>query len=220
MLHYAVPPAVLAPWLPPGCELVVEDDSAFVGLVGLNFTNTVVRGISWPGYRHFPEVNLRFYVHRGDRRGVVFVRELVPLRAVAWLARLAYNEPYHRVPLTSRREQAAGVVTVGYDLTFAGHRFGFAVVADARAAFPDPASDDFRFTDQHWGFGTTRRQRLLSYRVDHPVWTTHPVRSWNLNWDWERIYGPAWRFLQAQSPRSVTLATGSDVQVAPWAGGE
>jgi hypothetical protein len=50
-------------------------------------------------FRHdFDEVNLRFYVHRNTgneiRRGVVFIREVVPKRAIAAIARGAYNENY------------------------------------------------------------------------------------------------------------------------------
>jgi len=59
-----------------------------VSLVAFDVRDTRVRGVAWPGLRDFPEVNLRFYVREGDRRGVVFIRELVPSRAVALVARL------------------------------------------------------------------------------------------------------------------------------------
>src|SRR5437763_1450757 len=60
---------------PPGLELDRFDSSAFVSLVGFSFLDTRVLGVGWPGFRHFPEWNLRFYVRRGDQRGVCFVRE-------------------------------------------------------------------------------------------------------------------------------------------------
>ncbi len=51
-----------------------------------------------PGHTRFDEINLRYYVKRtvGDevRRGVVFVREIVPRRAVAIVANRLYNENY------------------------------------------------------------------------------------------------------------------------------
>ena len=53
--------------------------------------------------RNFEEVNLRFYVrHKTNdawRRGVVFVKELVPRWAIAWVARAVYNENYVAVPM-------------------------------------------------------------------------------------------------------------------------
>ena len=52
------------------------------------------------GHRCFDEVNLRFYVRVAEdgtlRRAVVFVRKLVPRRAIAAVARWLYNEPYRR----------------------------------------------------------------------------------------------------------------------------
>src|SRR3954469_20731239 len=94
LLTYAVPPALLEPRLPPGLDLDLRDGQAFVSLVAFDFLDTRVLGVPWPGFRNFPEINLRFYARRGDERGVVFVREWVPQRLVAWLARTLYNEPY------------------------------------------------------------------------------------------------------------------------------
>src|SRR5215468_781631 len=81
---YAVPDDLLRPHLPPGLELDRRDGRAFASLVAFDFLDTRVLGVPWPGYRNFPEVNLRFYVRHGEQRGVVFVREFVPLRLVAF----------------------------------------------------------------------------------------------------------------------------------------
>ena len=101
LFTYAVDPARLAPFIPPGCSLDLRDGQAFVSLVAFDFVNTRVLGVSWPGFRHFPEINLRFYVRHGDTRGVAFIREFVPSRWVAFLARALYNEPYQRAAMTS-----------------------------------------------------------------------------------------------------------------------
>ena len=42
------------------------DGRSFVGPVAFEFTDTRIRGVPLPGYRVFPEVNLRFYVRGGD----------------------------------------------------------------------------------------------------------------------------------------------------------
>src|SRR3954466_2077062 len=93
LFTYALEPARLEPYLPPGCTLDTKDGRAFVSLVGFEFARTRVLGVSWPGYRAFPEINLRFYVRHGDTRGVSFIGEIVPKRFIAWLARSLYNEP-------------------------------------------------------------------------------------------------------------------------------
>ena len=96
MLNYAVDPQVLLPRVPAGTELDFFDGQTFVSLVGFLFRDTRVLGLRIPGHQTFEEVNLRFYVRRGAngrtvdgevRRGVVFVREIVPRWAIAAVAR-------------------------------------------------------------------------------------------------------------------------------------
>lgn len=94
LANYRTPDDLLRPHLPPGTELDRRDGSAWASLVGFQFHDTRVLGVSWPGYRHFPEWNLRFYVRHNGERGVCFVREFVPQRFVATVARVLYNEPY------------------------------------------------------------------------------------------------------------------------------
>src|SRR5262249_15991609 len=100
---YVAPTELLEPRLPPGTTLDALQGNGFVSVVAFEFLDTRVGGVAWPGYRNFAELNLRFYVRRGDERGVVFVREFVPQRVVAWLARRLYNEPYLAAPLRATR---------------------------------------------------------------------------------------------------------------------
>jgi uncharacterized protein YqjF (DUF2071 family) len=103
MLNYAVEPSLLAPFVPEGTELDFLEGRTFVSVVGFLFLNTRVLGEAVPLHRDFEEVNLRFYVRRKSadtwRRGVVFVRELVPRVAIAAAARIFYGEPYTNMPM-------------------------------------------------------------------------------------------------------------------------
>ena len=98
MVNYEVDPDVLRALVPKGTELDFWSGRCFVSMVGFQFVDTRVLGLSIPFHSDFDEVNLRFYVRRvvagGVRRGVVFVKEVVPRRAIAWLANALYNEKY------------------------------------------------------------------------------------------------------------------------------
>jgi hypothetical protein len=112
LLNYEVPESLLDPLVPAGTRLDRVAGRLLASVVGFRFLDTRVRGWSVPFHRHFEEVNLRFYVRRalpsGEvRRAVVFVRELVPKRAVAWVARVVYNEPYLAVPMGHRLTRSA-----------------------------------------------------------------------------------------------------------------
>src|SRR5450755_1289456 len=106
MLNYDVDPVILHALVPKHTELDLWNGRAIASVVGFRFLRTRLLGVPIPLHRNFEEVNLRFYVRHttpdGEvRRGVVFVRELVPRLAIALTARLAYNEPYLAVRMRS-----------------------------------------------------------------------------------------------------------------------
>ena len=99
MLNYEVEPNLLSRYVPPGTALDSFKGRTYVSLVGFRFCRTKLLGcFPAPFHANFDEVNLRFYVRRkagnDERRGVVFIAEVVPRRAIAATARLAYGENY------------------------------------------------------------------------------------------------------------------------------
>jgi uncharacterized protein YqjF (DUF2071 family) len=212
---YAVPPALLEKRLPPGLTLDTREGHAFVSLVAFEFVDTRVLGIPWPGYRNFAELNLRFYVRHGAERGVVFVREFVPQRLVAWLARLLYNEPYRSAPLTAERQEDDQTLRMDYRLTYGGRPHHVTVTGCKPPFCPAETSDEHFFKEHHWGYGVTRGGRAIRYGVEHPVWDVYAVRSYAIDLDWGLVYGPEWEFLAKASPASTVLAAGSAIRVFP-----
>ncbi len=212
LLTYVVPPEALRPHLPPGLDLDTRDGHAFVSLVGFDFLDTRVGGVPWPGFRNFPEINLRFYVRQGTERGVVFIRELVPQRLVAWIARTLYNEPYAAMPMQTTRDETPDHLTMTYRFAWKGRPQTVRVTGAKPTETPSPESAAHFFKEHRWGFGTTRGGQTVRYEVTHPVWPIYRVPSFDLDLDWARVYGPAWAFLQDAEPYSVVLATGSPVK--------
>jgi len=212
---YAVDPALLESRLPPGIELDFFEGQAVCSLVGFRFLNTRVLGVKWPGYKNFPEINLRFYVREkdGDRRGVLFVRELVKHRVVAWIARGVYNEPYVRASIGEQVESCDGLRTVEYRFNLNGAMGEMKVLADPHSAMPDEDSTEHWFKEHQWGYGTTRSGKRIRYEVQHPFWNCYPVRSSAINVDWGGIYGEDWASMSNAEPLSVVLAEGSTIKV-------
>jgi len=215
ILTYEVPPALLTPHLPSGLELDGRGGSAFASLVAFDFEDTRVRGVAWPGFRRFPEINLRFYVRQGNRRGVVFVREFVPRPLVSWLARALYNEPYLVAPIESGVAEDGAAMVTTRRLRWRGRSHAIDVTGNKPAVRPGEDTEAHFFKEHQWGFGRDRRSRTLVYEVRHPLWDVYPVRSWSLDFDWAQVYGPEWGFLSAHEPASVVLAAGSAVSVYP-----
>ncbi|HEY7328095.1 MAG TPA: DUF2071 domain-containing protein [Gemmataceae bacterium] len=208
---YAVPPSLLRARLPVGLELDTRDGEAFVSLVAFQFIHTRVLGVPWPGYRNFPELNLRYYVRHGDDRGVVFVREIVSPRLVAWMARITYNESYRIAPLTSHCQEDEEERSLEYRLMWADREQLLRVSGRKSSYLPGPASDEHFFKELRWGFGRTRRGQTLRYEVAHPPWQVFPVQAYHIEIDWASVYGPQWKFLNKATPLSTIFADGSAI---------
>jgi uncharacterized protein YqjF (DUF2071 family) len=215
LLTYAVPPALLIPRLPPGLSLDLIDGQAFVSLVAFDFLDTRVLGVRWPGYRDFPEINLRFYVRHGEERGVVFIREFVPRRLIAFLARAIYGEPYLAAPMQSQIVENDRQISIEHRLTFGGRENRLSITADKPCILAAPDTPEHFFKEHQWGFGLSRRGECIRYHVSHPCWQTYPVRSFELDWDWRAVYGEEFAFLASASPYSVIAAAGSQIAVFP-----
>ena len=213
LASYPVPPELLRPRLPPGLELDTLDGRCFVSLVAFQFLDTRVLGVSWPGYRNFAELNLRFYVRHQGQRGVVFIREFVPQRLTAWAARTLYNEPYQAAPLTGIIREEASTISADYGLDWQGRKHAISVTGDKPGILPAESSVEHFFKEHSWGFGVTKRGNTLRYEVSHPVWQVYPVRDYRIDLDWRGVYGPEWAVLENAPPTSTVFAAGSAVSV-------
>ncbi len=116
MANYEIAPAGLEAFVPRGTELDLWQGRCYISLVGFLFVNTRVMGLSIPFHRNFEEVNLRFYVRRWDgeawKRGVVFIKEIVPRRAITAVANTLYGEKYATLSMRHRWEEAGSQLQV------------------------------------------------------------------------------------------------------------
>ncbi|HEX6910706.1 MAG TPA: DUF2071 domain-containing protein [Longimicrobium sp.] len=218
MLNYEVDPALLRPLVPPGTELDVWGGVTYASVVGFLFQRTKVLGIPIPFHRDFEELNLRFYVRRrgpeGWRRGVVFVKEVVPRFAIAAVARWVYNENYVALPMRHRVElsaQTGGSVEYGWRT---GGRWS-AVRAQVRGpARPLVEGSEEEFiTEHYWGYAAQRDGGCVEYQVEHPRWNVWRAESAALDADVAALYGPAFAEPLAGPPRSALVADGSPIVV-------
>lgn len=217
LITYDLDPDALTPLLPPGCEPDTLNGRAFVSFVLFDFLNTRVLGVRWPGFVNFPEINLRFYVRCGGSRGVCFLRELVPSRLIALIARVVYNEPYIATAMSSRFERDATHITTEHRFCLGGRWHTARVRGEDRPVRPPEGSIEHFFKEHSWGFGQSRPGVLRRYRVDHPVWDVFPNAQAEIDVDFGMVYGQAWAHLTGRQPYAVTFAAGSEISVFPHA---
>ncbi|HEX5725853.1 MAG TPA: DUF2071 domain-containing protein [Longimicrobiaceae bacterium] len=220
LLNYEADPALLRPHVPAGTELDAWNGVTYVSMVGFLFLGTRVLGCRVPLHQDFEEVNLRFYVRRrgpeGWRRGVVFLKEIVPRPLVAAAARLVYNEKYVAMPMRSRvtlggEEGGGGEIEYGW--RHAGRWCGLRARV---AGSPRPlllGSEEEFITEHYWGYTAQRGGGTLEYRVEHPRWSVWPARESALECDLAALYGPELAEVLGVRPHSAFVADGSAVTV-------
>jgi uncharacterized protein YqjF (DUF2071 family) len=214
LLNYAADPALLGPLVPGGTELDAWSGETYVSLVGFLFLGTRVLGVSVPFHRDFEEVNLRFYVRRkgpeGWRRGVVFVKEIVPRFAIAFLARALYNENYVALPMGHE----AGEKAAAYRFRHAGreHRLGVSASEEFRPL--GPGSHEEFIAEHYWGYTRQRDGGTLEYEVTHPPWRVARADHAFFEGDAATLYGPSFAEPLSRAPVSAFLAEGSPITVS------
>ena len=218
MLNYEVAPELIAPLVPAGVEIDRWRGTLYASVVGFLFRDTRVLGLSIPWHRSFEEVNLRFYVRRQVddevRRGVVFVRELVPRLAIASVARVLYNEPYRALAMRHRLDARPDDVVdreYGWRANGSWSRIVSRTVGPPRAL--EAGSEEEFITEHYWGYTRQRDGGTVEYRVQHPRWNVWTAEGARLDGDLERVYGPAFARALEGPPRSAFVADGSPVTV-------
>lgn len=205
----------MRPLIHPELELDEWEGHAHVSVVAFDFQDTRLRGRRIPGFINFPELNLRTYVRQAGSLGVSFIREYVPSRTVATIARLRYNEPYSTLNIRSRTLGAGDELKVEHTWEKGGAKQHVTVTASQASAIPPTDGPVCHFTEHRWGFGSNRRGQLVTYRVEHPAWAVRDIRTLDYAIDFRSLYGPEWAFLDGEQPSRATLAVGSHIQVFP-----
>ena len=220
MINYEIPATLVEPLVPAGVELDRWRDTVYVSVVGFLFRNTRVLGVSVPGHVTFEEVNLRFYVRRevnGEvRRGVTFIRELVPRAAIAGVAKFAYNEPYIALPMRSHVRESGtsdAPVHVEYEWLRLKGWAALRLTTEGRKQPLRPDTEEHFIAQHYWGYTTQKNGSAIEYDVRHPNWNVWKAQSASLDVIGIDAFPPQFSEALSRAPDSAFLADGSAVSV-------
>jgi uncharacterized protein len=218
MLNYEVDPGILAKYVPPGTELDAFAGKVFVSLVGFRFLHTKLFGVlSVPFHGEFEEVNLRFYVRRrdpsGDRRGVVFIREIVPKPAVARMARFVYGENYVSYPMRHNVSAQGAGRTAEYQWRRGRTWCRLFAQGLTGPSYATEGSLEQFITEHYWGYAARRKGGSLEYHVSHTPWRVWTSTTAGFGGDATALYGSEMAAILRRRPDSAFIADGSPVSV-------
>lgn len=215
--NYAIDPELLQDQVPYGTELDLWQGKCYVSLVAFMFLNTRVMGIKVPFHVNFEEANLRFYVRSKDgdqwKRGVVFIKEIVPQPAISFIANTLYDENYVTYPMSHRWAHTEQGLWVDYSWRQKDYEHSFGIEADpVPEDMPEGSEAEF-ITEHYWGYAAVNEKKSNEYEVRHPRWQVYPVRDYRIRVDFGRLYGERFSYLWKEKPDSVMLAEGSKISV-------
>jgi uncharacterized protein YqjF (DUF2071 family) len=213
MANYKVDPHLFDDLIPHGTELDLYQGDCYLSLVAFKFVDTAVMGVKIPFHTNFEEVNLRFYVERKltneIRRGVVFVKEIVPRSAICWVANSMYGEKYECWNMGHEE----GENELGYFWSLDECENAITVEYKDSLGVPADESREAFIIEHYWGYTKRGERRTDEYLVEHPKWELLEVNYAEIEVDFAETYGERFDFLSEAEPDSVLLARGSDISV-------
>ncbi|MBL4705214.1 MAG: DUF2071 domain-containing protein [Flavobacteriales bacterium] len=218
LASYKIDPNILQPYVPFGTKLDSWNGNTYVSLVGFMFVNTRVLGMKIPFHINFEEVNLRFYVKRkgenGDwKRGVVFIKEIVPKSAITFIANTLYKEHYQTLPMKHSWFEDEKSLNVIYEWHLNDKWNKIAVNTHIKPISIVEGSKEEFITEHYWGYAKHGDDQSNEYEVTHPQWETYQIKHFAIDVDYQAVYGDDFGFLSDSDPDSVMLAEGSEISV-------
>lgn len=217
MANYVVSPEILKKYLPYKTELDLWNNRCYVSLVGFMFLETKVLGIKFPFHTNFEEVNLRFYVRYNDngewKRGVVFIKEIVPKTMITLIANTLYKENYATHPCKHDIQKTDNELFVKYSWQSKSSWNHIQVNAAAESISIEVGSEEEFITEHYWGYAGYSPKKTNEYQVQHPRWNVHTVKNSQILCNFAELYGNDFAFLKDTPPTSILLAEGSEVSV-------
>jgi len=217
LFNYEVEREILEKYVPTGTEIDLWNNKCYVSLVGFMFKNTKVLGLKIPFHTNFEEINLRFYVKRFEngewKRGVVFIKEIVPKKAITLIANTLYQEHYDTKKMKHKIIENKDTNNFIYQwkndkkwntIEIETKKYPSKIEVDSEAEF---------ITEHYFGYTKCDENTTFEYEVTHPRWEELEVLKYNVDIDFEKTYGTDFGFLENQKPNSVFLAKGSKITV-------
>lgn len=214
--NYEVDTKILKPYLPNKTELDLWNNTCYVSLVGFMFVNTKVKGIKVPFHVNFEEVNLRFYVKYKSgnifKRGIVFIKEIVPKSVLSLVANTVYKEHYQTLPMEYSWIINEDTLEVTYKWKNTDWNSIKVTAENKLTDFAEGSEEDF-ISEHYWGYTKTSEDKTSEYGVEHPKWQFYKVKEYSINVNFEETYSSEFSFLSNTKPKSVFLAEGSEIIV-------
>lgn len=216
---YEVPPQALHPYLPEGVELDTHGGKSYVSLVAFNSKDIKGFGVPIPSLGQFEQVNLRFYVKRdtpeGPKKGVAFIKEIVPKPLMALVSRSLLNETYVEARMDHAVPPKGQDGRLSFEWQMAGSENRMTAERNGEPESLAEGSLEEFLLENYYGYSRQRDGKTVEYLVEHPPWKVWTADNSEIRVDAEKLYGAELARYLNGPPASVVIADGSQTAVYP-----
>ncbi|UTW61632.1 DUF2071 domain-containing protein [bacterium SCSIO 12741] len=216
LLNYPCDPNLLKPYIPGGIELDYFQGKTYLSLVAFTFRDLRVLGFKVPFHQYFPELNLRCYVKRYEngewRRGVVFIKELVPKVMIEWAARNLFKERFGHVQIRERAKRGEKEASVYYSIREGNFKHGISALTQAKAEDTAPHTLEEFISQRYYAYNGNQRV-THEYRVEHVPWKIYPDKQIAADIHPIRLFPKAFDTIWDKRPENAFMLDGSPVDV-------
>lgn len=217
LINYEIDAKILENYIPKGTEIDNWNGKCYISLVGFMFENVKLLGMKIPFHINFEEVNLRFYVKRFEKnewkRGVVFIKEIVPKPALTLVANTIYKEHYQTLPMKHSIIENKNSKDFVYQWKTKNKWNTILVEIEKNPIEIEINSEAEFITEHYFGYTKVNNEKTFEYEVKHPRWQQYNVTNHQIDVNFGEVYGNEFDFLNHQKPISVMLAVGSEISV-------
>ena len=217
LINYEIDHEILKNYIPKGTEIELWNGKCYVSLVGFMFKNVKLLGLKIPFHINFEEVNLRFYVKSFEnnewKRGVVFIKEIVPKQALTFVANTIYKEHYQTLSMKHSIQESTDSTEFTYEWKTANKWNSILIETEKNETEIEINSEAEFITEHYFGYTKINENKTFEYEVKHPKWQQLKVINTKIDVDFKATYGKEFEFLENQKPVSVLLAIGSEISI-------
>ena len=221
VFNFKVPEKLLLPYLPEGTQIDTFKGECYLSLIGYLSLNTKIAGVPIMLKRDFEGLGLRFYVKRRlgrkVRRGVVYIKEVVPKKVVAASKRKLLNSECDVLPMGHKIDFNCGEVALGgrveYFWQSGAQKYHVSVLTEGTPKSPSKTSIEHYINDHPYGYATLKDGSSVEYEIKHPNWRVTKVVESSLFCDGANLYSKEIHKILKKEPDAVFLAEGSTLEI-------
>lgn len=217
LINYRVDPDVLSPFVPNKTYLDLYKGECLISLAGFVFSGAKTMGIPWPFHQLFEEVNLRFYVvhphAQGPRRGVVFLKELVPNSGITFLANTLAREKYSKLPMKHLIAHGKDSIAASYSFKVKGRWNTLSATAGLLKEDIPLDSLEFFIGEHYFGYNTWYGNKTMELQLFRPPWKYQHLHTYDVDCNFAGLFPSRFLPFLSEEPHSAQFFSGSPVDM-------